>query len=458
MIVNLGTSIESPKKVALPIDFTKAIKCNRGDLLPKMIIPILHDKFDVEIENGVQIPQSDETNQVNINMGNLSTQKLVRVTKLSPGQAKILFNGLPIRDLNSSGNVPVNVTPTVENPTLNNDVTDNTICTSDTENPICNNNQKNITHAGSLHTGNLEKETIEGSERLTDVPNDKVPVNDSTTDAQKTGNVVKDIVPTSNVETENTESNQHVADIGKYKLVANIRPSIASVTTENLTISNRMIENTGPNLTCTGKNTETNTQIVTTNASNPQNISTVPKIIYTVIETSAGSFLVPLSVLQRTNTVNSITTPMVSTGATTENTVRVSNNNITIVPNKSLPGNKNDSIADDTHEHLENHCKCCIVLRKICKEKQKYITDFFAFVHTKPYSKAKENSCECTDRKYPKATKRLKLFLKNFKNATWCVHKELQSTLQCVNKELEDKEQASANNLLDNYSLEDIGK
>lgn len=481
MIIDLGTAVVAPQKAALPIDFTKVIESNRWNLLPKITVPILRDKFDVEIENNVQIPSSDERNQVNkINTetGNINTAKVIpnlgniAVTNVLPANATVICNLLPIvksnvpvgniGSNNSTINVTANIIPTINIPTLNNGVTDNTVITTNTENAILNNNEKEITPAcvGSSPEKNVDNNV---NKALTDTA--KALGNDRTIVVSTIGNVVKDTVLKSNEEIVITETNQVVANTGNLKLLVNSTQSIPSDAAEILPMSNGMMENAGPSLTSTGKITEINapnaqivtenTQNVNTNDSSQKTTSTIPPIMYTVLQTSGGSYLIPLSLFQNTNSVNSVTAPIVSTGVSTENTNKatVLNNSTTEAKQQTLP---NDYlIPDNTHKELQNHCKCCIVLRRICKDKQTCITDFFKS------NKDKKKSCDCTDRKYPKATKRLKLFLKNYKSDSWCVYNELQSKLQLIKKEIQDKEQTSASKrepLQDDYSLEDIGK
>lgn len=233
---------------------------------------------------------------------------------------------------------------------------------------------------------------------------------------------------------------------------------VANVTTPTLSINEEEVNKTQPNMTSTRRTcTRNDTETVQNLNTNQQNTSNIPQNTYTLIKTSAGSYLIPLSVLQKTNTVSSVTTPIVSTGVTTEKTIKakVLNKNTIEENQHSVPKNGNDySIPDDTHKELKYHCKCCIVLRKICKEKQTCITDYF----TSNMSEVK--TCECTDRKYPRTSKRLKLFLRNYKSNSWCVHKELQSKLVLIKNKVHE-EQACASkieSLQDEYNLEDIGK
>lgn len=462
----MGTVIAAPQKAALPIDFTKVIECNRGNLLPKISVPVFHDKFDVEIENNIQIPSNNESNQVNkinnntapviSNLGNIS------VTNVLPANAKVICNLIPIGDSsipikniggnNAKGNITAKIIPIIGNDILRNRLNDNT----DAENLIVNNNEGNITVAEILPTGNSQVGNIEinANNALTNTGDAKVLDKDLVTVVQTHDNV-KEIVSKHDDKIRSTGLNQVATDAGNSKLLANIAPKISNFETKIVTVSNGNIGNTGLNIaSADGTSLIENVQNLNRNDNNQQNSSSTPPKMYTLFRTSAGSYLIPSSFIEKTN---SVTAPIVSTGVTSDNTIKVTVlKKITIEAKKhSVLRNKNDDlIPDDTHKELKDHCKCCIVLRKVCKEKQTCITDFFKS------NKHKEKTCQCTDRKYPNMTKRLKLFLKNYKSNSWCVHKELQSKLKLIKKEMQTKHTCKSNveSLDDDYSLEDIGK
>lgn len=258
------------------------------------------------------------------------------------------------------------------------------------------------------------------------------------------------------VQTNNTVVNEIVHKRNE-KIGSTGLNQVANVTTATLSI-NKEVNKTHPNMTSTSRTRTSNaTETVQNLNTNQQDTHNIPQNAYTLIQTSAGSYLIPLSALLKTNTVNSVTAPIVSTGVTTGNTIKVAalNKNTIKENQRSVLRNGNDYlIPDDTHKELKYHCKCCIVLRKICKEKQTCITDYF----TSNLSKVK--TCECTDRKYPKTSKRLKLFLENYKSNSWCVHKELLSKLQLIKNKVHEKQACASKieSLQDEYNLEDIGK
>lgn len=464
----MGTTITTPQKSALPIDFTKVIECKRWNLLPKINAPVSYDRFDIEIDNNVQIPSTSELNQINninIDTSNINTAPVIpnfgniSVTNVLPANAKVICNLIPvvnnnipgrnIKDNNATGNATAKIAPTIGKATLNNEVSGNTTCNTDSSNAIVDNNKGYITVAEILPTGNSQVDNIENNANntLNVLDNNLVSV------VQTNDSVVKEI--------GSTGLNQVEADARNAKLLATVTQTVSDVPTEILAKIKETIGNTGPMMIPTGRictqNVSENAQILNTNDSNQQKTSVVSPNMYTIIRTSAGSYLIPLSVIQKTNTVNSVTAPTISTGVTTENTIKVTalNKNASEAKKHSAPRNKNDYlIPDDTHKELKDHCKCCIVLRKICKDKQTCITDFFTS------NKNIQKSCECTNRKYPNTTKRLKLFLKNYKSNSWCVHKELQSKLKLIRKEMHEGQACGCKieSLQDEYSLEDIGK
>lgn len=465
VLIKLGSAIATPQKAALPIDFTKVIECTRGNLLPKISVPVFHDKFDIEIENNIHIPSNvklNQVNKININTDDINTTPVIpnlgniSVTNVLPANAKVIFNLIPIAKSNipikniGSNDATVNITakntPTTGNPTLHIGVTDN----RDTENAIVSNNTGNITVAEILPTENSQKDNIESSatNALTHTRDAKVLDTDLVT-------VVKETVSKGN-EKESIGLNEVTADTGNLKSFANITQTISNVETNILTISNANNANNGTSPVGGIRSSATeNVKILNKNNVNHQNASNIPSNMYTLIRTSAGSYLIPISAIRKTNTVNSVTAPIVSTGVTTENTVTILNKNTIEANIHSVPRKKNDYlIPEDTHKELKDHCKCCIVLKKICKEKQTCITDFFTS------NKHKDKTCQCTDRRYPKTTKRLKLFLRNYKSHSWCVHKELQSKLKLIKQELQEEHACASEieSLQDEYSLEDIGK
>lgn len=460
VLIDLGTVVATPQKAALPIDFTKVIECTRGNLLPKISAQVYRDKFDIEIENNVHMSnnESNQANGMNIDTGKVITAPVmpnfgnISVTNVLPANAKVLYNLIPvvktkipvknIEGNNAIGKVTITVASTIGNATLSNDVTNN------------NAHKTQILPTGISQEDKTENNANNALTGTGDAIDKKI-----ITVVQMDNTVVKEMVSKRNEEILNTGMNQMVTDAVDSKLLTNTTQTISGVTTNALPINKGEICKTCPSMAPTNKicthNVTANVQNVNTNEQNTSNGT--PSNMYTLIKTSAGSYLIPLSLLQKTNTVNSVTAPIVSTGITTENAIKVTvlNKNTTEANKHSFPRNKNDYIiSDNTRKELKDHCQCCIILRKICKQKQACITDYFTL------NKNKEKTCECTDRKYPKTTKRLRLFLKNYKSNSWCVHKELQSKLKLIKNEMREERASTSKieSLEDEYSLEDIGK
>lgn len=120
--------------------------------------------------------------------------------------------------------------------------------------------------------------------------------------------------------------------------------------------------------------------------------------IYSMVETSTGPVLIPLKILQSTNTVNAVQSP-VTTAAIVSATAQPQHENRTELPEK------------ETAIQLErNHCQCCTIMQKITKGNQKQITDYFSYKNP-----VKSKKCFCSDVSHPKISNRLKIFVKNYK-------------------------------------------
>lgn len=210
-------------------------------------------------------------------------------------------------------------------------------------------------------------------------------------------------------------------------------------TTTNITAANRVTsgnvatgnEVTANNLIATVNNQSQTVASNNVNDANAQNL-VISSNMYRVVETSVGAYLVPITILQVPSTVNS------------------GNGIAGTVPHETVPNdvlvmthNKRRSKSASSFDH----CQCCLLIRKICK-RQTVITDFF-----KPKTEEVEK-CECTDRRYPRMSNKLRLLITNYKDHSWSVHKKLQRKLDEGNKD-------KRNNEMDvdtQCSLEDIGK
>ncbi|XP_059059642.1 uncharacterized protein LOC131852910 [Achroia grisella] len=138
-------------------------------------------------------------------------------------------------------------------------------------------------------------------------------------------------------------------------------------------------------------------------------LSPVPANVFKLVQTSTGAQLIPLSL---TNTVNSTVTPIIS--AKPSELTQASE------PVKEITNS----------EALEMHCQCCMILRKICKVRQTFITDYFR-------NKEKRNVCYCKNvQKYPRISNRLRLLLNKYKSVVACSFFDLQSKLNCLEQEI----------------------
>ncbi|CAH0713140.1 unnamed protein product, partial [Brenthis ino] len=117
--------------------------------------------------------------------------------------------------------------------------------------------------------------------------------------------------------------------------------------------------------------------------------------IYRLVNTSSGTHLIPLLVIN-TNTVNSTTTPICTPAPVNTN---IDNGNID--SNNCIESNTNLWKIDSVH------CKCCRLLRKFVK-RPTLITDYFGV-------KKRDVTCDCINRQYPNISNKLKILINNFK-------------------------------------------
>ncbi|XP_050682558.1 uncharacterized protein LOC126977915 isoform X3 [Leptidea sinapis] len=115
--------------------------------------------------------------------------------------------------------------------------------------------------------------------------------------------------------------------------------------------------------------------------------SLVASQIYTLVNTSEGTVLVPL-----------------------DTTGEVFNN-----VSKPVQKERKVTIPSDP-----NHCSCCVLLRRICKIRQKLITDYF---------KKSKQVCPCGSVKYPRITNRLRLVCTYFRRTFKSVYNRLERLL-----------------------------
>ncbi|CAG5029818.1 unnamed protein product [Parnassius apollo] len=184
--------------------------------------------------------------------------------------------------------------------------------------------------------------------------------------------------------------------------------------------------------------------------------------IMRIIIANDKAYLIPVS---QTTTVNSVSEPICS--AVENNSLANSIANVDSQNPKddsanvnTVPGNANVDITNmRTNESITekeksdnvqnvaagnasnsknmandpNHCMCCIVMRKICRQRQTTITEFF-----KPDSNKVNVACACRSLRRPKVTNKLRLLLKYYKSRSMYVHKDTKYELaQCGENDLE---------------------
>ncbi|CAH1640405.1 unnamed protein product [Spodoptera littoralis] len=135
--------------------------------------------------------------------------------------------------------------------------------------------------------------------------------------------------------------------------------------------------------------------------------------LYKFMETNTGPCLVLIPSTTSTYTVNSIQ----SVATTAE-----INPNPTTAPSRSIQ-----------RREVPDHCTCCIMLRKICKQRQTHITEYFG--------KKMQPKCDCKNKEYPKVSNKLKLLVKAMKytrfHAMQVLQYKLQSLLQAKDKNIQ---------------------
>lgn len=164
------------------------------------------------------------------------------------------------------------------------------------------------------------------------------------------------------------------------------------------------------------------------------NTENVTRNYYRFVETSTGAYLLPMT--NSTTTVDANCAP-ITTPIEKESVIA-----------NDLP---ETSKTTQTNEQKSKHCTCCVQLRKICKQRQTTITDYFG--------KRKENVCSCKDKRYQKVSNRLRLLANNQKYHYTLGLQELQKKIKCLKQTGKDTlrliENDSSNNDAD---LDDISK
>lgn len=168
---------------------------------------------------------------------------------------------------------------------------------------------------------------------------------------------------------------------------------------------------------------------------NVQSQAPVVTNLYQFVETSTGAFLLPLNSV--TMSVNSNTTPI--TTAVAANKDIIANN---------LPETTQTTQKKNINDLNSEHCTCCVLLRKICKQRQTVITDYFSTIKS-------EYLCGCNKKKYPKVSNRLRLLVNNYKSNYTCALQALRMKMAHLKKGTKEDLRLNETN---NSDFDDFGK
>lgn len=166
--------------------------------------------------------------------------------------------------------------------------------------------------------------------------------------------------------------------------------------------------------------------IATTTSDDSDNSFLYTSKIYTLINTSAGAKLMPLTLQANTVQTNSISTQPICAPAVIESRKETETASKTVETETTaeIEAMKTRKIAEIStrknciiitpnvcKKQLERfqHCACCVILKSICKLRQALITEFFKS------SRGEEEVCECSSKTYPRITNKLRLLVNNFK-------------------------------------------
>lgn len=186
----------------------------------------------------------------------------------------------------------------------------------------------------------------------------------------------------------------------------------------------------------------------------PTTVTNLPPQFYKLVPISNGLRLEPLTVIQNVMTVD-MNQQIVQTNTVNCNVMPISSvfevkDNVSISDKVTAePKPQNETVATNImpSENDLNHCKCCILLRSICKKE--LITDYFKS------NKKRNNTCRCRERSYPRISKRLRMLVDRYKSPTECVYTEL---LKRLDPEKRTEQQSYQDPDSDKTNAEDLGK
>lgn len=117
---------------------------------------------------------------------------------------------------------------------------------------------------------------------------------------------------------------------------------------------------------------------------------------------------------RRTKTVDSVTEPICST-------IEKSQQNATDGGLANGKPDLNGPAEERCEQSHPGHCTCCVLLRKICRVRQRLITEYF-----RPRLFAASDPCPCRRVDRPRVTNKLRLLLKYYNSRSMYVHKDMK--------------------------------
>ncbi|XP_028166935.1 uncharacterized protein LOC114357508 isoform X3 [Ostrinia furnacalis] len=196
--------------------------------------------------------------------------------------------------------------------------------------------------------------------------------------------------------------------------------------------------------------------------------------LFKLVETSKGINLVPLDTVIEDSTPNIVIQPLKQNGCNTGmklmtieplkmnsietpqvRCLQTNTVDCNVTPISSAVENKkvlteNSSNIEKTQKEDPNHCKCCIIMRRFFKPKQKRITDYFR------NKNERKEMCHCTNRSYPRITNRLKLLVNKFKRQSDCIYKDINQRLERLKGTGKSERQTDENHLDNSNVAEDL--
>lgn len=187
----------------------------------------------------------------------------------------------------------------------------------------------------------------------------------------------------------------------------------------------------------------------------------IPPNLFKLVETSAGINLIPLQMITTESMKVMTLEPLNVNAPNAKNTPQIGVQTNTVNCNVAPITSAVEMINDDVRSRSiakktlivedQNHCKCCVIMRRYFKRKQKKITDYFGS------NKERSETCRCINRNYPRVTNRLRLLVNRFTRRFDVIYKDLKQRLQLM-EEMDDTERQREISYLDSNQEDDFGK